>query len=103
MVAPRHAARDLQIDDAVADAIAPDRLVQHGAERGKRHRHRDAKLAERALQPLHVAALVDEAPLAHLAHLVDAVGELVAAVLDVHARVAVRQVTAVHIGNARHG
>ena len=39
----------------------------------------------------------------HLADLIDAVGELVAAILDVHRGVGVRDVAAVHIGNARHG
>ncbi len=43
----------------------------------------DAQLVERALEPRHVAALVDDAAVPHLADLVDAVGELVAAVLDV--------------------
>jgi len=72
----------------------------YDAKRVARHWHRDAQLLERALQPVHVAALVDEAPCPHLAHLVDAIGELVAAVLDVHARIAMRYVASIHIGDA---
>ena len=37
---------------------------------------------ERALQPLEVPALVDQPACPHLADLVDAVGELIAAILD---------------------
>ena len=84
----RHAAGDLQIDDAVADAVARDDLAQHDAERGKRHRHADAQFVERALEPRHVAPLVDQPPSPHLADFVDAVGELIAAILDVDLGVA---------------
>jgi hypothetical protein len=100
VIAPRDPARHLQIHDPVAHPVARDRLSEHVAERAARHRHGDAQLLERALEPVHVAALVDEAPAPHLAHLVDAVGELVAAILDVHLRGAMRHVAAVHIGDA---
>ena len=100
VVAPRDAARHLQIDEAVVHAVARDRLAQHDAEHVARHRHRDAQLAERAFEPVHVAALVDQPPSPHLAHLVDAVGELVAAILDMDLRGAMRHVAAVHIGDA---
>ena len=85
MVAARHAAGDLQIDDAVVDPVAGDGLAHDDRERRRRHRHGDAQFRERARQPLHVAALVDHAACPHLADLVDAVGELVAAILDMDA------------------
>jgi hypothetical protein len=47
-----------------------------------------------------VAALVDQAPCPHLAHLIDAIGELIAAVLDMHARVAMRYIASIHISDA---
>src|SRR6266498_2757919 len=47
--------------------------------------------------------LVDQPAVPHLADLVDAVGELVAAILDVDRSLAVGNIAAVHIGNARHG
>src|SRR6185437_11045542 len=50
----------------------------------------------------HVAPLVDQTPAPYLANLVDAVGKLVAAVLDRDARFGVRQIAAVHICNAGH-
>jgi hypothetical protein len=50
-----------------------------------------------------VAPLIDEAPVPHLAYLINAIGELISAVLDVHRRLAQREVTAVDVGAARHG
>ncbi len=50
-----------------------------------------------------MSALVNEARLPHLAHLVDAVGKLVAAVLHMDASVAMGPITAIHIGNSGHG
>ena len=47
-----------------------------------------------------VAALIDEVPCPHLAHFVDAVGELIAAILHMHARGAMRHIASVHIGDA---
>jgi len=45
-------------------------------------------------------SLVDQLAAEYLAHLVDTVGELIAAILNMHLRVAVRDVAAVHIGDA---
>jgi hypothetical protein len=50
-----------------------------------------------------VPPLVDDPPSPHLADLVDTVGELVAAILDMDERVAMAPVAPVHIGNAGHG
>jgi hypothetical protein len=61
------------------------------------------KLVERASQPFEMAALVDDGASPHLAHFVDAVGELIAAIFDTDQGVTRRQITAVHIGNARQG
>ena len=102
MIAPRHAAGDLQIDDAVADAVARQHFAQHDAERALCHRHADAQFGERALQPFEVAPLVDEAAVPHLADFIDAVGELIAAVLDMDRGVAHRQIAAVDVGDAGH-
>src|SRR5258708_13821430 len=46
--------------------------------------------------------LIDEMPARHGDHLVDAVAELIAAILDVHGRLTVRQVLAGDIGDAGH-
>ena len=100
MVAPCDAARNLEINKPVAHAVARHRLAQHRAERVARHRHRDAQFLQRAFKPVYVQALVDQFGAAHLAHLVDAVGKLVAAVLDMDLRGAVRHIAAVHIGDA---
>ncbi len=57
---------------------------RHDRQRGGRHRRRDAQLREGAGQPLHMAPLIDDAAAPDLADLVDTVGELIAAILDVH-------------------
>jgi len=48
-------------------------------------------------------ALVNEASLPHLAHLVNAVGKLIAAILHVDERFAVGPIMAIHISNSGHG
>jgi hypothetical protein len=47
-----------------------------------------------------MAPNVNEPPFPHLAHFVDAVAELITAILDVHGGVAHRQIAAVDIGYA---
>ena len=49
-----------------------------------------------------MARHVDDEAAGHLADLVDAIGELVAAILDMHTGIGVSDVAPVHIGNARH-
>ena len=82
MVALGDAAGDLQIDDAVANAVSPHHLMQHDAQRRERHRQRDPQFRQRAREPLHVPALVDQAAVPHLADFVNAVGEQIAAILE---------------------
>jgi len=47
-----------------------------------------------------MAAFIDQSAAPHLAHFVNAVSELIAAILDMNAGFAMRQVAAVDIGNA---
>ena len=63
---------------------------------------RGYQFAERALQPFDVTPLVDEAASPHLADFVDAVGELITAILDMDFCRAHRQVAAVDVGYPRH-
>ena len=102
MVAARHAARDLQVDDTVAHPVAANAFAHHDRQRRLRHRHLDAQLVERAAQAGHVAPGIDDAAAAHLADFVDPVGELVAAIFDVGGGCVPRQIATVHIGDARH-
>jgi len=50
-----------------------------------------------------VQVLVDELSIVEVHDLIDAIGELVAAVLDVHRGLPLRQVAAIDIGDAAHG
>ena len=58
---------------------------------------------QRAVQPRQVPGKVQQLALQHARHLVDRVGQLVAAVLDMHAGVGMREIASVDIGYARHG
>src|SRR5262245_6619064 len=100
MVAMRYAACDLQIDDTVTHSVSPHALVHHDREGRLRHRHLDAKFIERALETSEVESLIDDAAAPHLAHFIDAVGELVAAILYMDGGRVLSDVTAVHICNA---
>src|SRR5262249_60337719 len=55
---------------------------------------------QRAREPLHVAAEIDDPPSPDLAHLVDPVGKLIAAVLDMDRGLRERKVAAVDVGDA---
>ena len=57
---------------------------------------------ERLPEPVEVAGQVDYDAVPDLADLVDAVGELVTPVLDMHRGFRMRHIGAVHIGNSRH-
>src|SRR5579863_3317089 len=98
----RRAAGDLEIDDAVDDAVAPHGFAHHRFQRRVRHRRRDAQLGERAVQARKMQCLVDETAAAHRDDLVNAVGELEAAILDMDASMTVRNIAAVDVGDTRH-
>ena len=102
MVAPRHTAADLQINDAIADAIARNDLPQNNAEGSFGHRRPDLQFTQRALEPREVTALVDQPTLPHLADFVDGVAELVAAILDMHHGLAQRQIATVDVSYSGH-
>jgi hypothetical protein len=101
-IARRGAARHLQIDRTFGDAVAPRHLAQHDEQRRPSHRRRHAQFGERTVEPVEMAGGVDQRPVADFADLVDRVGELEAAILDVHRALAMGNVTAVDIGDAAH-
>jgi hypothetical protein len=63
----------------------------------------DGKLPQRAVEPVEMARHVDDIAACHLADFVDAVRELVTAILHMYARVGMREIAAIHIGDTRHG
>jgi hypothetical protein len=97
MIASRHTASDLEIKDTAPNPIAANALAHDDCERGGRHGQRYPKLVERTLQTSHVARLVNDPPLPDFTHLVDSIGELITAILDVDHRAMAREVPAVHI------
>ena len=102
MVAPRRAARDLQIDEAVADPVAGDDLAQDAPQRLLADRRGDAQRRQRRLQPREMARLVDQRAVAHQADFIDAVAEDEGAIQDRHACLGERQVAAIDVGDAAH-
>jgi hypothetical protein len=62
----------------------------------------DLQLVQAAPQPREVAGRVGQLAAEHRPHLVDAVGQLVAAILDMHGGLAMADEAAVHIGETRH-
>ena len=84
MIAPRHAACHLQIDDPVGDVVARDGLVQHDRQRRRTHRRGDLEFVQRARAAAPYGGARRSAACPHLADFVDAVGELIAAILDVN-------------------
>src|ERR1700687_897820 len=102
MVAPRHAARHLYIDEPVAYRVAPNRLAHDVRQCSACDGWTNMHFAKRSVEPRQMGRLINELRAAHGANLIDAVGELVAPVLDVNARVRERHVPPIHICDARH-
>ena len=102
MIAPSHTAGRLDIDHAITKAVAPDHLPHHLAQGRAPHRLIDPKLSKRSIEPVKMRFLVNQTSVMHQHHLIDAVGKLVAAVLDMHHGVAMRYVTPVYIGDSGH-
>ena len=100
MVAPRNAARDLHIDDAVAHPVAPDGFAQDMFQGRTGDRRRQAQFAQRPVEPVEMGLLVDEPAVLDRDHLIDRVGELVSPILDMDCCVAVRREAAVDIGDS---
>ena len=102
MVSARHSARHLKIDKAVFDAVAPHDFAHDDFETGAGHRPVYLQFTQRAVQPVEVPRHVHDEAARDFAYLVDAVGELIATVLDMHAGVGMGYIVTIHIGNARH-
>jgi hypothetical protein len=102
VVARGDAAGDLQIDHALAHLVAADGLAQHHGQGRLAHRMGDLQFVQAAPQAREVAGRVGQLAAEHRPHLVDAVGQLVAAILDMHGGLAMAHEAAVHIGETRH-
>jgi hypothetical protein len=102
VVAWGDAPRDLKIKEAVAHPIAPDQLAHDQLERAARHRPGDPQFAQRAVEAVQVPGRIDHQAGMDGDHLVDTVGELIAAVLAVNRRLAMRHVATADIGVAGH-
>jgi hypothetical protein len=100
MIAPGNAARNLQINQAVANTIAAHRFAQHDLHRIGSHGRAHSQLFQGAREPVQMTPLVDQLPAPHLTNLVHTVGKLIAAVFDMHTRRSMRHIPAIHISNS---
>ena len=73
MIPSGHPSGDLQINDAIVQPVPAHAFAHDDRERGLRHRHGDAKLIKRTLEPCQMAPLVDDVSVPDFADLVDAV------------------------------
>ena len=102
MVALRHAARDLQIDMAIGDAVARDEFAQNHFERQRADRQGEAQFRCRTGEPFEMPRLIEKFSGENLDDLVNAVGKEEGAVIDRHRRLGVANIAAVDIGDAGH-
>ena len=102
MLAPGHAAGDLDIDQPVATPIACDHFCDHSFQRGTPHRRTDAQFGQAPLQPVEMQSRIHGVAAVQIQHFIDPVGELIAAVFYVNAGPGVGKVEPVDIGDATH-
>ena len=93
-------ARHLYVKIAVDDFVAGQNFAQDDFQRARLDRRIDAKLRQGTREPAKMTLFVDKGAVKNLAHLIDAIAELIAAILDRHARVAALAISAVDIGNS---
>src|SRR5690606_4898115 len=97
MIARRHATRHLHIDEAVSHAIAARYLAHDQFQSRAAQRPADTQLPQGSVESVEMPRHIDDEAARHLAHLIDAIGELVPPVLDMYGGLSVTDITAVHI------
>src|SRR6185437_6451869 len=96
-------ARDLQIDDAFLDAVPLDEFRMQRAQIVMAERGRQRDLLQRAVEAGEMRLEIDQPPVEHGRHLIDAVAEEKGAVEDRDLRLCPGHIRAVHIDDAGHG
>ena len=102
MIAPGQAAADLQIDDAFAKPVTARVFMQHDVEGTDRHEQSIPQFRQRTLQTLLLPLAVDQHAVSNGDHLVNALSELVTAVLYMNRGRAMGQITSIDIGYPAH-
>ena len=100
MIPPRNAAGDLHIEQTLGHAVAPRHFAQHHPKRGARHGHGKLDFAQGSFQARQVQILINEAAIEQMHHLINAIAELIAAIFDIHRRIGLRHIAAIHISDA---
>src|SRR5690606_38595989 len=102
MVARSYAARDLHIDEIVANMGAVQYFQQDALHGRPVQRPGNAQLRHRTLQPVEMWPKAEKISALNGAYLIDAIRELIAAVLDMNRCETMGDVASVDIGDARH-
>ena len=102
MIAPGHAADDLQIDNAFAKPVTARGFMRHDVKGTDRHEQSIPQFRQRTLQTLHLPLTVDQHAVSNGNHLVDALSELVTAVLYMSRGRSMGQITSIDIGYPAH-
>ena len=102
MVAPRHAARNLDIDEPVPDLVPAHGFTEHELHRPGFQRPADPQFAQGPVQPAQMAGHVHDMPAPDFTDFIDAVGELIAAVFDMDSGILVRNILAIDVSDAAH-
>ena len=93
--------RDAAVEGAEKAKDTAAGLAQQSLCQGKVWLQRAGQfLGERPFQPRHVPRFVNQPATRHLAHLVDGVSELIAAVFDVDCCLGVREIATVDVSDA---
>ena len=103
MASRRDATGDLHVDNTtVDDSIAADHLGENHPQRPRAHRPGNSQLRQRPAETGQVRLLVDQTAPLNGDDLVDAVGKLVAPVLDVDDGVGMEPVASVDVSDSAH-
>ena len=100
MVPGCHAAGDLEIQGAGSHAVATHGLTHDMGERPLPHGRPHGQGRQRPGKPVQMGPFIHQVPPLHPDHLVDAVGELEATVLDMNGGLPVVKVTAIYVGDS---
>ena len=100
MVAGRHAPGNLKIQDTGSHAVAAHGFPHDMGERPLPHGRLHGQRRQRPGKPVQMRPFIHQASPLYPDHLINTVGKLEAAVLDMDSGPPVRKVTAIYIGDS---
>ncbi len=102
MIARGNTACHLQINNAIFDAVAPDHFAHDHFKRLPLHRRVHLEFVKTAPEAVQMPLFIDHPVVEDRHHLIDPVGKLIAAILDMDTGGSVRDILTVYISNSGH-